>query len=251
MSSRNSRGRRKNRSRFSVLFKLLAVAALVAALTFGVTVFFQVERVVVTGNSRYTAQEIEAASGIELGDNLFRINKYQIRTQILQQLPYVESLTIRRGLPSTILIEVTEWDAVAQVQTVDKPWLISVGGKVLEPAADSAAMVVTGLSVLAPQAGLPLAVPQEQQTRLAGLLDLLSALEEREILGQVSAVDLSSGTGIVLRYGGRFDVKLPINGDFVYKLRALEAAVADREDYETGTMDLTRQDYTVVYSPNP
>ena len=73
MSSRSKRGRRRNRGRFSLLFKLLAGAALVAALTFGATVFFQVEHILIAGNSRYTAQEVEEASGIQLGDNLFRL----------------------------------------------------------------------------------------------------------------------------------------------------------------------------------
>ena len=61
MSSRSKRGRRRNRGRFSLLFKLLAGAALVAALTFGATVFFQVEHILIAGNSRYTAQEVESA----------------------------------------------------------------------------------------------------------------------------------------------------------------------------------------------
>lgn len=78
---------------------------------------------------------------------------------------------------------------------------------------------------------------------------LLAALEERGTLEKVSSIDLSAGTEILLRYDGRFDVKLPISGDFIHKLRALEAVVEKRESYETGTMDLTRQDYDVVFSP--
>ena len=59
MSSRSKRGRRRNRGRFSLLFKLLAGAALVAALTFGATVFFQVEHSPDRwATSRYTAQEV-------------------------------------------------------------------------------------------------------------------------------------------------------------------------------------------------
>ena len=115
MSSRSKRGRRRNRGRFSLLFKLLAGAALVAALTFGATVFFQVEHILIAGNSRYTAQEVEEASGIQLGDNLFRLNKGQISEDIRRKLPYVEELTIVRHLPSTIAIEIREWDAVASI----------------------------------------------------------------------------------------------------------------------------------------
>ena len=161
MSSRSKRGRRRNRGRFSLLFKLLAGAALVAALTFGATVFFQVEHILIAGNSRYTAQEVEEASGIQLGDNLFRLNKGQISEDIRRKLPYVEELTIVRHLPSTIAIEIREWDAVASIlpssgtSTAEAPaaeeaedtelpeetgtaageaWLISVGGRLLEPA---------------------------------------------------------------------------------------------------------------------
>ena len=264
MSSRSKRGRRRNRGRFSLLFKLLAGAALVAALTFGATVFFQVEHILIAGNSRYTAQEVEEASGIQLGDNLFRLNKGQISEDIRRKLPYVEELTIVRHLPSTIAIEIREWDAVASIlpssgtSTAEAPaaeeaedtelpeetgtaageaWLISVGGRLLEPAPeDSTALTVTGLTVLSPQAGTQMAVPQAEETRRQGLM-------------KVSSIDLSAGTEILLRYDGRFDVKLPISGDFIHKLRALEAVVEKRESYETGTMDLTRQDYDVVFSP--
>lgn len=111
----HSRTRRKNRGRFGPLFKLLCALAVVIALTIGATVFFQVETIAVTGNSRYTQQEVIDASGIQIGDNLYRMNKYQIGNQVLRQLPYVEKILIRRSLPSTIVIMVSEWDAVAQI----------------------------------------------------------------------------------------------------------------------------------------
>ncbi len=54
-SMRHNRKRKRGRRRFGLLFKLLCGAALVAAATLGATVFFQVETIAVTGNSRYTA----------------------------------------------------------------------------------------------------------------------------------------------------------------------------------------------------
>ena len=162
-SARNNRRRRRSRGRFGPLFKLLCLLAVIVALTLGATVFFQVETVVVSGNSRYTQGEVVEASGIQIGDNLYRLNKIQISQQLLQTLPYLETVSIRRSLPSTLVIQVTEWQAVArveapdssslqqssgetepadgegdaaeadttQVQVADQPWLISVGGKLL------------------------------------------------------------------------------------------------------------------------
>ena len=84
MSRRSSRSRtrRRNRGRFGPLFKLLCVAAVAMAMTVGVTVFFRVEAVEVTGNARYSKEEIVAASGIELGDNLYSLNKVRIDRNI-------------------------------------------------------------------------------------------------------------------------------------------------------------------------
>ena len=271
---RHNRKRKRRRSRLGVLFKLLCLAALVAALTFGATVFFQVETIAVTGNSRYTQDEIIAASGVQVGDNLFRMNKKQISQEILHQLPYVESVSILRGLPSTITFQVTEWDAVAQVEVyaqgqteesgeegesqqaaAKEAWLISVGGKLLEPvsASRTAPISVTGLTALAPEAGSMLAVPQDQQTQLTALTNVLEQLQEQDMLSRVSSIDLTHTSYMVLRLDGSIDAKLPLTGDTAYYLRALNAAVEEenrrRGGQAVGTMDLTQKEYTAIFTP--
>ena len=281
-SARNNRRRRRGRGRLGPLFKLLCVLAVIVALTLGATVFFQVETVAVSGNNRYTEEKVVQASGIQLGDNLFHMNKNQVARQIRQQLPYIGEVTIRRSWPSTIVITVTEWDAVARVEAppagtvvtmpegegeasdssvqeevpkvATEDWLINVKGKLLEPApADSTAILVSGITPIMPRAGTMLAVPPEEQVRYDALLALLDGLEERGMMQSVSAIRLSS-TQVEMRYLDRFDVKMPLNSDFIYKLRALEAAVAEAEkslgEQTAGTFDLTQEEYTAVYSPD-
>ena len=202
-SMRHNRKRKRGRRRFGLLFKLLCGAALVAAATLGATVFFQVETIAVVGNSRYTAQEVIDASGVQIGDNLFQMNKNQISQQILQRLPYVGGGIppagaaqhpnhpgdgdLRRrpggGLSGTIRRrqsrrrrtgpgtagrrtapprgDSSQAEGEATQTLADQPWLISASGKLLEAAPEgSGALSVTGLTVLAPQAGTMLAVPQ-------------------------------------------------------------------------------------------
>lgn len=312
-SPRNKRKRKRGKGRLGPLFKLLCAGAVAVALTMGATVFFQVETVAVTGNSRYSQEEIIKATGIQTGDNLFRMNKYQIAHQVLQGLPYVEELTIRRALPSTIVITVKEWDAVARVeapgtsavvQTVPqapaepvqpdssqagdsadqsqaagnqsaagdiggdsssedtqedaKPatqaWLISVGGKLLEPApADSTAISVTGITPLSPRAGEMLVLSQEEQPKLTALLALLQGLEDYDMLADTASIALGD-THVELRYLDRFTVKLSLVGDMDYKLQALKAAVPEAEkklgEQTTGTFDLTQESITAVYTPD-
>lgn len=269
--SHRSRTRRRNRGRFGPLFKLLCVVGVVVALTVGATVFFRVERVTVTGNRRYTQEEIIAASGIQLGDNLYSLNKVRIDQNIRKSLPYIGDLTINRSLPSTIRITVTEWEAVAQVavptaeqlaalreemgdepvQAAQEPWLISVKGKLLEPApADSAAITVTGVVPLSPQAGSMLEVPEGERTRLSALTGLLEALGEEGMQSQISEIRLES-TQLTARYAGRFDVKMELNADFGYDVRLMQAIREKMESQDgedaSGSMDLTRS--PAVYAP--
>ncbi len=278
----NRRGNRRNRGRYGPLFKLLCALALVAALTVGATVFFRVEVIEVTGSSRYTAQEVREASGIQPGDNLYGMNKNAVARQIRQTLPYVEELSIWRGLPNKVVIQVTECQAAARVaaptqavqpepdsgtvpppdasaqegeplEAAREPWLISAAGKLLEPAPeDSTVMLVTGITPLAPRAGTMMALPREEDAKKAALLSLLSALEELGALGNASELHLGE-TRIEMRWLDRFDVRLPLNGDFSYELRVLEKGVEETTrrhgDASAGVMDLTQKDYELVYSP--
>ena len=276
--SSRSRTRRRSRGRFGPLFKLLCLLAVVVALTVGATVFFRVESVLVSGNQRYTREEIIAASGIQMGDNLYGLNKNRIDQNIRTTLPYIGDLTINRALPSTITITVTEWEAVAQVALPDpeqaaaareeltggeadaepvklagQPWLISVKAKLLEPAPeDSGAITVTGLTAIDPRAGNPMEVPESEQTRLSALTGLLGALEEAEIMDQVSSIRLES-TQLVMRYLDRFDVKMRLNDDFPYNILMIQTVRPQIEEKygpdASGSIDLTQEKYGAVYDP--
>ena len=305
--SSRSRKRRRSRGRLGPLFKLLCLLTLVVALTAGATVFFRVEQVVVTGNSRYTQEEIVEVTGIEKGDNLYGWNKFAIAQRLRQTLPYIGEVTIRRALPSTILITVVEWDAVARIEppsaqellalqgelegeastqkdtgedtssgdassgdtsgeatesggvtdvsaVAQQPWLISVKGKLLEQASgDGSAISVTGLAALVPQSGTALAVPQSQQVKLDALLSLLGEMEQAGMLQDFSSIALGS-TQMELRYLDRFTVKMELNADFAYELQVISTVREDLEQKHgpqvSGTMDLTQEDYQVVFSPD-
>ncbi|MDE6591073.1 MAG: FtsQ-type POTRA domain-containing protein, partial [Oscillospiraceae bacterium] len=91
---RHSRPRRR-RGRFSGLYKALSVLIVAAAVVLACVVFFRVNSVEVTGNVRYTTEEIIEASGITTGDNLVALSRSRVSAAICTQLPYVENVSIR------------------------------------------------------------------------------------------------------------------------------------------------------------
>ena len=308
MADRRKNKRRK-RSRASLVLKILCGVGVAAALTMGATVFFRVEDVTITGNSRYTSEEIQTASGIKTGDNLFHMNKFQIEEQMRHGLPYLEEVSIQRHLPNGVEILVKEWEAAAQVLPVsgaepaapaedpdelvpppdpaappdpagedasasssadksgeqeevpeeallvpaEETWLISTGGKLLEPAPKNCtAILVSGLTILAPEAGTMVQVSEDEALQLSGLTGLLGKLEEMDLLKDVSAVEVGETT-LTFSYLGRFDVKIPLNADFTYKLNFLQEMVTRLNEKHgadcEGQIDLSREDVGGAYLP--
>ena len=106
--ARRRHSNRRHRGGFSVLYKLLSILIICTAIIVALTLFFRVDTIVVSGQERYTSQEIQDATGIAQGDNLFLLNKYDVAQNIVKALPYVEEIRISRKLPDTLLIEVRE-----------------------------------------------------------------------------------------------------------------------------------------------
>ena len=134
MARRHGRGRRGRR--FGVLYKLLTLVVVCAAAVLALTLFFKVESVEVTGNSRYSAQEIQDACGVSLGDNLYLLSKPDMVQRLHQQLPYIDEVRITRRLPNTLCVQVTEFSTVYAVEQEGTVWLLTSGGKIVETAAE-------------------------------------------------------------------------------------------------------------------
>ena len=219
------------------------------------TLFFRVDTIVVSGQERYTCQEIQDATGIAQGDNLFLLNKYDVAQNIVKALPYVEEIRISRKLPDTLLIEVRECGTPLALVQDGSAWLISPGGKIVEQ--KSAAEVgdsgiIDGCKLLAPSVGTPLALATEYADQQTSLLELLAALEDAGMLKQVDAIHLDDAGKVIMDYAGRFTVEMPYNADYAMKLKALRLSLESGkiQDNMTGTFDLMQENGDAYFRPN-
>ncbi len=247
--SRYSNHRRRRRGSSGFLYKLLSVLVICGCLVAALTLFFRVDTIVVTGQSRYTAQEIQEASGIQQGDNLLLLNKYNASGSIAQQLPYIEEIRIHKELPETLRIEVRECETPVAVVQDGFTWLISSSGKgkivdQLDASAAGDYAQVTGCTLLAPSIGSEVVLGSEFSLQQESLLGLLSALEEEGMLPNLDSISLEDLSVIRMGYLDRFTVKLPYGADYASKMRILKLAIESDyvQDNMTGTFDMTRED---------
>ena len=237
---RHPRSKRR-RGRFRGLYKLLSILLIAAAVVLACVVFFRVNSVEVTGNVRYTAAEVIAASGIEMGDNLVVLPRSRVSAAICANLPYVESVSIKKALPDGVVLVVTERVAAASVESAEGRWLVSAQGKLLELDKGAVETIrITGLTAVGPNPGGMIQAAEGQEATLRYVGELLGELEARGLLAQCTALDCSAATSMTLDWG-IYRVKLPRGGDYSYYLSLTQAALDSGKLPEgvPGTLDLT------------
>ena len=247
---RHARSRRR-RGRFSGLYKALSILLVAAAVAVACVVFFRVNDLEVSGNARYTAEEIIEASGIEPGDNLIALSRSRVSVSICTRLPYVQNVNIRKVLPDRVELRVSERVAAAAVGSVEGRWLISAQGKLLEKDTGAVRVVtVNGLTAVAPYPGGMIQVAEGEETTLSYVKELLTQLESHGWLGECTLLDCSAAASMLLEYG-IYHVKLPRGGDYNYCLSLTESALASGSIPEGvgGLLDLTVVEGKVYYRP--
>ncbi|MDR2420744.1 MAG: FtsQ-type POTRA domain-containing protein [Oscillospiraceae bacterium] len=243
-------GSRKNGRRRRGAAVYTPVAALLALfiIIFGVSVFFRVERITVTGSMRYTEDEIISASGIERGDNLFFMDRDAAARRITGAMPYVAVVRIERRAPGTAVIEITESRAVAAVAEGGSYWKIDSGGRVLERTdfAGTAGLIrVSGFSPRTPKEGGQLETEESYETQRGFLLEVLSAIESRGIAGDVSNLDITNISAITFTYRGDVSVNLGGGDNASFKLDKFLSEL-EREPGFRGRIDVSKDGRTYV-----
>lgn len=241
MAGRKKQTKRR-RPTSGVAARLVIMLAVAAAVVFGAALFFKVTNIEIQGNSIYAAEDVIAASGIEMGDNLLLVNKATTAGNIIAALPYVEEVRgIVRSLPDTVVIQIQESEASFAVQTdVNTTWLVNARGKALEKLdgelPEGQAQIV-GVSVKAPTAGMT--VTATEQAKLDAALAVLAELDGTGVLEHVAEVNVEKDYDITVRYDDRYTILLGGTDDLAYKAQYLVSILENLSDYQAGTIDLT------------
>lgn len=244
MAKRRRYNHKRRRGSFSFLYKLLAFVLICTAIALALTLFFRIRAIQVSGNDRYTREEIIAAAEVKEGDNLFLMNKYNAAERIRKALPYIETVQFRRMLPDGLSIVVTECADPAAVVQDGKAYLLCDTGNIVDEMAASAArgrMQVKGLTLTGPAVGTQAQAAEGQELTLERLLELMKALDSRGMTGNVSQLDMSDASQLTLRYLDRFDVYFPWDADYGYKLDYLLAVVEKLEVNEKGIINMMQE----------
>jgi len=241
--------RKRNYTRYSKLRNFLFYSAIFIAVTavvviMSVTVLFGIEDIVVEGvdDVPYSYEQIVSGCDVRVGQNLFTAPVGEAEEQIMTNLPYIETCTVERRLPSTVVITVT--GANASVVVMDENGyqiVVSSGMRVLEPvvSAGDAPEVPRLEGVVVSATSLGKTVQSKNISYVEAAIDIVRILDGYGL--KLDSISFSSGGNITAVYDGRINLVIGTATNLENKLELAALLINDGKitKHESGDLDLS------------
>lgn len=202
--ARLSRSRREKRSGFKRAFLFVQIGAAIGAAIVSIFLFterfrvpnrFRIAAIEVKGNKFLSEGEVREMLGPAMGDSLISANLEGLRSNLAAS-PWVGGAVVRRKLPDTLLVDITERFPVALAET-DQLYVMDASGELIDLLGPRTAGF--DLPVIRGLGGVSVEVRRDRAHRASVLLDDLGDLSTE--VSEIS-VDRSGDLVVVLRGDG-------------------------------------------------
>ncbi len=225
--------------------KFTAFLIVVAILVLMLTPVFTVEWFEVTGNVKISDRQILQASGLEMGDNLFRFNVKKTKDKI-RTITYIDEIKILRWLPGGIKITVTERVPVASLKTASGYLNTDKKGKIMEAVKETSLPVVENIKTKTLKVGDFL--NKEQIAQIEELMGVADIIKQFDMNDRLTEFGIDSKGNYKFVIDGNKNVVLGEETRLDYKLKMLKTVVDELSPTEEGVIDLSKEGQA-LYSP--
>lgn len=222
-NSKRQRRRRRNMSMYILLVLILVVGI---GFALSMTMFFNIKSIRVTGETAYTDQEVYAASGIQEGDNLMRLDTVSVSNSVLSKLLLAEDVYVKKHFPSTVEIIVKPCVPTACVAYEGGYLIVSAKGKILEKTSQpkEGLLIFKGYIPEFLEPGQMLTSTEDQKKAI------YTAFLSNEYAADLTEVDMTDQYDIVVYYGDRIRFDIGNANEISYKLRLAATAIPRLND---------------------
>lgn len=218
------RKKRRYRGGNYILYYILAgIIVTVVMIVLSNTVLFKCGEIEVVGNKRYSAQEIAARSGLNIGDNLLHADTSAAAERIVSSLAYVDKAEVKKAFPTKFTVTVTEaekWFAISQNGVTAT---ISRMGKIIEQGNTDGLTVVKGFEAESIETGKWLKSKTDGKDEIP---QLVFDAAEKAGLEKLDEIDMTDKFAVKLSVdGGRVILELGPAAEMESKLRVAAAFI--------------------------
>lgn len=236
------RRKKKIRRRFFVFSLLLIITSI--ALAFNLKTF-DIKEIFVKNNVKVTNDDIIKLSGINIGDNIFYVSFYKSRKNILSD-PYIETVKLRRKLPASIEISVTERVEAVYFQKGNSFYILDKTGVFLRKS--SAAPSILNIKGIENKVSYEKNSVTFKDSRYKNVIEMFNILDSNNSTKlKFKAVDLGSLVNIKL-YINNMEIRLGSDEDLLNKVNtAVSMMSKDGMSLEKGYIDVSFKGNPVFY----
>lgn len=253
---RKMKRRQKRQLAFLTIVVLVASVAAIMLLTPA----FDIKEIEVHGNSVLKDEEIIRSSGVVKGVNIFGISLGEAKDNI-KSMGYVESVKVKRSLPSTVEITVVEEVGVGYIKAEEGFVIITAdgrcvditdgmsGGKGDKKTADLPELPkIKGMKNVRYKVGS--IITSEDELQLKALLTCLHEFAKYGYIFDIREIDMSDTADIKFYYRNKDLCVIVGSPDKVgYKMECFGPILAEIGENPTGYINLERLTYRKLSSP--
>jgi len=230
---------RRKKRRFKIFF-LLIITSIIVIFIFRTPVF-KVRNIVVKGNNIVEEQILKELSGINIGDNLLKINIRNVSENILT-CPYIEDIKVKRSLFGTIQIIVNERQSAGIIEYENKYVTIDKKGVVIEVVDSREGIslpLVQGLNIKEAKPGKILEL--QEQRKIEAFNVIINNISTIGLFDIINEVDINNILSIIIRTNNGINIKLGSTENIEYKLKVSKAIMENDVQKKglKGTIDVS------------
>lgn len=204
---------------------------LIVCVVLSLTVLFKTQNYVVTGNTKYSQDEIISTCGIKINENIFLANKKSAEKKIVKAYPYIEEAEVSFSIPDTITIDITEAVPAYVVKVTDSQFIIaSSKGRILEIVESTENYDIPlflGSDVTSLTVGEYVEFSDENTLDI--IVDIVKVFVDNGYTG-ITEIDATDPAQLSFTYDGRIKVKLGLPENISYKVRTAMTIITEKLD---------------------
>lgn len=242
---------RRRKMKKHILSILLALVVMCVGLVLVFSLFFKINTITISGDKVYSDKMVTEKSGIEIGENLFKVNEEKLSQKLSKDLPYIKGVTVEKKLPDTVIINVEAAKEVAAITTKKGFVLLDETGKVLDKNASilkENVAVINNVKLKEYIEGEKVVLTDEKKTE--ALIKLFEAIKNAD-MQLLTEIDLKNINDIKIKYDDRITFAVGSLTNIETKLARGMAALEKENEinaYSEGTLDLKTEPYVYFKS---
>lgn len=173
-----------------MLITIIAIFALTAPI-------FNITDITVQGNTKVLSETIITLSGIKKGENIFNFNSTVVYN--IQENRYIDKVDIKRKLPGSVIITVTEREVKYQINLINSYSYLDKQGYILENSTLRANVPnIVGLNITEEQLLKERRLGAEDLEKLSNITKITEAAKNIEIIDSITEINVEKESDYIL-----------------------------------------------------